>query len=181
MSVNFTLRNVNLDDDWQALAVKQLKNLEKVLGEIIGGEVVVSEEKHNHRVEISLKTRNSGFHAEGRDPKAEQALRNALQVLKTQAKRNKEKTKEEKKRVRGKSWLQKLVPSGAEKVAIKAENDAVEISDSFSKKPMTVEEAVFFLREKGENAFMFVNSESGRMATLFINREGGLSLVEPNL
>jgi hypothetical protein len=55
------------------------------------------------------------------------------------------------------------------------------ISDNFSRKPITVEEAVFFLKESKENGFMFINSETSRMTGVFINTQGSISLIEPDI
>ncbi len=62
-----------------------------------------------------------------------------------------------------------------------SKEDSILISDNYSRKPITVEEAVFFLNESQENGFMFINSETNRMAAVFRNPQGGISLIEPNL
>jgi len=198
MSINFKARNdVKLSGALKGFTEKHLQNLEAIAGNIIDAEVIVGEEKLKFTAEISMKTRLSSFYAEASDKILKQALRNALGSLKTQAKKFKEKLKVEKKR-NGQKWPPKQfaesagygpdanIRGGADtQVRDRAENQPpttkqpVLISDNYSRKPLTVEEAVFFLEEKQENAYMFINSETNRMAVIFCNRDGGLSLIEP--
>jgi hypothetical protein len=54
------------------------------------------------------------------------------------------------------------------------------VSDNFSPKPLTVDEAVFFLKESGENAFMFVNADKNNMSVVFFNKDNDISVIEAN-
>jgi putative sigma-54 modulation protein len=178
MSIHFTTKSNGLTGALKAFTEKNLLDIEKIAGEIIDAEVFINEEKLDFKVEISLKTRLSSFIAEGSDRLLKQALRKTITTLKNQAKRNKEKLKIEKKR-QGKGGFFKRYLGREREVAIPRSADSILVSENFSRKPVTVEEALFFLRDSGENAYMFVNSENGRTAVLFQNREGGISLIEP--
>jgi putative sigma-54 modulation protein len=187
MSINFVHKNVKMPGALKAFAEKHLADIEKIAGEIIDAEVIVNEEKLSFKVEISLKTRLDSFHAEGRDKILKQALRGALNTLRGQAKRSKEKIKEAKKRAgaKGISMATVGLVSGQRnrrrEVAAAPRTDTILISDNYSRKPITVEEAVFFLSESRENGYMFINSETNRLAAVFRNPQGGVSLIEPNL
>ncbi|MCK7513176.1 MAG: HPF/RaiA family ribosome-associated protein [Desulfobacterales bacterium] len=98
MSINFATKNVKMPGAIKAYVEKHLLDIEKIAGEIIDAEVIVNEEKLSFKVEISLKTRLHSFYAEDRNKILKQAVRNTLATLKSQAKRSKEKIKEEKKR-----------------------------------------------------------------------------------
>ena len=190
MSINFAAKNVKMPGAIKAYIEKHLLDIEKIAGEIIDAEVIVNEEKLAFKVVISLKTRLHSFTAEERNKILKQAVRNALATLKTQAKRSKEKIKEEKKRSGGKSFFQRtlgLVTGERGQRGERSESpeapraDNILISDNYSRKPITVEEAVFFLVESKESGYMFVNSETNRMAGVFRTPQGGISLIEPNL
>lgn len=184
MSINFATKNVKMPGALKAFVEKHLRDIEKIAGEIIDAEVIVNEEKLSFKVEISLKTRLHSFYAEGRDKILKQAMRDTLATLRSQAKRSKEKIKEEKKRPGTRGFFQRTLglvtgERGEAPEAPRADN--ILISENYSRKPITVEEAVFFLTESKESGYMFINSETNRMAAVFRNPQGAISLIEPNL
>jgi ribosomal subunit interface protein len=191
MSINFVHKNVKMPGALKAFTEKHLADIEKIAGEIIDAEVIVNEEKLQFKVEISLKTRLDSFQAAARDKILKQALRGALTTLRAQAKRSKDKIKEGKKRGGNKNLLQRALgwasgernerSEGNERRGRREGADAILISDNYARKPITVEEAVFYLGESGESGYMFINSETNRMAGVFRTPQGGISLIEPNL
>jgi putative sigma-54 modulation protein len=191
MSINFTTKNVKMPGALKAFIEKHLLDIEKIAGAIIDAEVIINEEKLSFKVEISLKTRLNSFYAEDRNKKLKQAVRNTLATLRSQAKKNKEKIKEEKKRTSSKGFFKRTLgfmagekneaPERGEAAETAKPGNSILISDNFSSKPITVEEAVFFLKESGENGYMFVNSETNRLAAVFLGKNGGISLIEPNI
>jgi putative sigma-54 modulation protein len=194
MSINFAAKNVKIPGALKAFIEKHLLDIEKIAGEIIDAEVIINEEKLSFKVEISLKTRLNSFYAEDRNKILKQAIRNALTTLRGQAKRSKEKLKEGKKRAGAKGISMATVglvagersergkrKARSERGEALASESAILISDNYSRKPITVEEAVFFLNESKENGYMFINSETNRIAGIFRNSQGGISLIEPNL
>ncbi len=184
MSINFATKNVKMPGALKAFIEKHLLDIEKIAGEIIDAEVIVNEEKLSFKVEISLKTRLNSFYAEDRNKILKQAVRNTLGTLRNQAKRCKEKIKEEKKRSGARGFFKRTLGLVTGERNEPAETPAaadILISDNYSRKPITVEEAVFFLNESRESGYMFINSETSRMAAVFRNAQGGISLIEPNL
>jgi ribosomal subunit interface protein len=191
MSINFAAKNVKMPGALKAYVEKHLLDIEKIAGEIIDADVIVHEDKLQFRVEISLKTRLHSFYAEERNKILKQAVRNTLDTLRHQAKRQKEKIKEEKKRDGAKGISMAtvgLVPEKrgrrddrGERGGAAAGAGAILISENYARQPITVEEAVFFLNESRESGYMFINSETNRMAGVFRNPQGGVSLIEPNL
>lgn len=196
MSINFSTKNVKMPGALKAFIEKHLLDIEKIAGAIIDAEVIINEEKLSYKVEISLKTRLNSFYAEDRDKILKQAVRNTLATLRSQAKKNKEKIKEEKKRAGGDGFFKRTLgfmagekrgapegdaaPEGDERAG-SAKPGSIIISENYSSKPVTVEEAVFFLKESGENGYMFVNAETNRLAAVFLGKNGAVSLIEPKL
>jgi len=199
MSINFATKNVKMPGAIKAYVEKHLLDIEKIAGEIIDAEVIVNEEKLSFKVEISLKTRLHSFYAEDRNKILKQAVRNTLDTLKGQAKRSKEKIKESKKRAGAKGISMATVGMVPDERSERSERrdrgtrvakpgsraadpqGAILISDNYSRKPITVEEAVFFLVESQENGYLFINSETNRMAGVFRTPQGGIALIEPSL
>ena len=184
MSINFVHKNIKMPGALKAYVEKHLANIEKIAGEIIDAEVIINEEKLSFKVEISLKTRMDSFYAEERSKILKQAVRNTLTTLKNQAKRSKEKIKEGKKRLGAKGFIQRTLgrmtgERGEAAEPVRA--DSILISENYSRKPISVEEAVFYLMESKESGYMFINAETNRMAGIFRNPQGGISLIEPNL
>jgi putative sigma-54 modulation protein len=196
MSINFSTKNIKIPGALKAFIEKHLYDIEKIAGAIIDAEVIVNEEKLSYKVEISLKTRLNSFYAEERNKILKQAVRNTLATLRSQAKKNKEKLKEEKKRTGSNGFFKRTLGFMAGEKREAPEGDAapegddsadapkpghIVISENYSSKPITVEEAVFFLKESGENGYMFVNAETNRLAAVFFGKKGGISLIEPKL
>lgn len=187
MSIKFTSKSVKLPGAMKAFAEKNLKSIEKISGEIIDAEVIVSQEKLDYRVEVSVKTRLHSYHLEDRNPILKQAIRTTLNTLKAQAKKSKEKLKKDKKRRnKEKSGAFKLFgtsePTSDAEVESKEKDllGTIRISNNFSRKPISLEEALFFLKESGENAYMFNNVETSRMAVIFFDSSKNLSIIEAN-
>ena len=177
MSTNFTTKNVKFSGALKAYTEKQLKGIEKISGEIISSEIIVSEEKFIFIMEITLKTKTHNYHAQYKNQILKQALRKTLNILKAQAKKNKEKLKKEKKRTTPRRDFLLRKKSAVVK---NSDSPRIILSNSFSKKPYSIEEAIFFLTEGRENAFMFINSETNKISVVFYNRNNEISIIEAN-
>ncbi len=184
MSIRFTSKSVKFTGALKAFTEKQLRKIEKIGSEILDAEVIVVQEKLSYKVEITLKTRTNSYHIEGSDSILKQALRTALNTLMAQAKKNNEKMKKDKKRV---SRLDKIKESilGPSRAARDAESnqasdDKVTVSNNYSRKPLSLEEAIFFLKDSDENAYLFTNTETNKMSVVFFNRNNEISIIEAN-
>jgi len=175
MSINFTSKNVKFTGALKGFAEKKIKSIEKISGDIIDADIIVSEEKLNFKVEISLKTKLHSYHIVSKNKILKQALRDSLNTLKLQAKKNKEKIKKETKRKSKKSIISTLFSNDQNE---KSKSHRVLISNNYSKKPLTVEEAIIFLKESNDNAFLFINSDSNKHAVVYYNKDNEISIIE---
>ena len=185
MSIRFTSKSVKLTGALKAFTEKQLRKIEKISGDIMDCEVIVVQEKLSYKVEITLKTRLNSYHIEGSDSILKQALRTALNTLKAQAKKNNEKLKSDKKRISRLDKIKESIMGPSRQQTATAESsqvagDTVTVSNNYSRKPLSVEEAIFFLKDSDENAYMFTNTESNRMSVVFFNRNNEISIIEAN-
>ncbi len=179
MSIKFTSKNVKLTGALKAFTEKNLKSIEKISSDIIDAEVIASEEKLDFRVEITAKTKLHSYHIEDRNPILKQAIRSTLNTFKAQAKKNKGKLKKEKKRAKKTDAFKKFAGAKTEPIEIPSKSTPeVTVSENFSRKPLSVEEAIFFLKESGENAYMFSNVETDKMSVVFFNKNNNISIIE---
>ncbi len=182
MSIKFTSKNVKFPGALKGFTEKSLKNIEKFSGGIIDSEVLVSEEKMGFKIEINVKTKMHNYHVVSTEPLVKQALRNALNSIKTQAKKDKEKLKGDKRRGKG-NFLKGFFSGEVTAPDVKEESDQerIQISRNYSQKPLSIEEAVFFLKESGENAYLFLNVESNNIAVVFFNKNDEISLIDARI
>lgn len=183
MSIKFTSKNVKFTGALKAYTEKNLLSIEKISGDIIDAEVIVNEEKLDFKVEIILKTKLHSYHIQDSDPILKQALRTALNTLKAQAKKNKDKFKVEKKRAGKEGIFKRLLGVGQSQPepsepSDKATTHPISVSENYSRKPLSVEEAIFFLKDSGENAYMFTNVETNKMSVIFYDDNKNLSIIE---
>lgn len=179
MSITFTAKSTKIPGPVKAYVEKSLTRIERISGDIMEADIIVHGEKLGYRAELSVKTRNFSYHIDGQDPILKQALRNIINTFKTQAKKNKEKIKEEKKRAKR---ADNTIPSVSTSPGPETESlpEAITVSRNFSPKPLSLEEAVFFLRESNDTAYLFINADTNNVAVLYRNRENKLSIIEAN-
>jgi len=179
MSITFTAKSTKIPGPLKAYAEKNLSRLERISGDIMEADIIVHQEKLGYRVELSVKTKNFSYHIDGQDPILKQAFRNVINTFKSQAKKNKEKIKEEKKRFgrAGNRIEPESAPAGTE---TESSQDSVTVSNNFSPKPLSIEEAIFFLQESGDTAYLFINADTNNVAVLYRNRNGKLAIIEAN-
>jgi len=179
MSINFTSKNVKFTGALKAFTEKNLKSIERISGDIIDAEIFAAEEKLDFKVEITAKTKLHSYHIEDRNPILKQALRSTLNTFKAQAKKNKEKIQREKKRANKTDTFKRFARAKTEPIEMPSiPTPEVTVSENFSRKPLSVEEAIFFLKESGENAYMFTNVETDKMSVVFFNKNNNISIIE---
>lgn len=182
MSISFTGKNLKLTGAQKGFTEKKLRAIEKISGDIIAADVIVTQGKLDVKVEMNIKTKIYNYNVEENDPILKQAVRSALANLKKQVKKNKDKIKEEKKRERPNSRksdyaIQEQLDNNISLEAKKDKNE-ITIINNYSKKPLSVEEAAFYLKESKENAYMFRNSDSNKLTVIFFNKNNSLSIIE---
>lgn len=179
MSISFTARNLKLTGAQKGFTEKKLRAIEKISGDIIAANVIVTQGKLDVKVEINVKTKLYNYNIEENDPILKQALRASLANLKKQVKKNKDKIKEEKKRERASiSKNEYLNEKETYEKSDKKDIDNITISNNYSKKPLSVEEAVFYLNDSKDNAYLFRNSETNKLNVVFINSNNTISIIE---
>ena len=87
MDMEFTSRQGKITKALRKQAEEGMERIGRILGRTMRASVVFDAERHLHRVELTVKGRAQQFAAEGKAPKAEAALRQALSHAEAQARR----------------------------------------------------------------------------------------------
>jgi putative sigma-54 modulation protein len=182
MTMTYTAKNVKLTGAQKGFCEKQMESIAKLTGDVIEAEIIIAEEKLDYKIELLIKTKNNAYHISEQDPIMKQALREAFNTLKLQAKKQKEKLQGDKNRPAKKSTLKGMLPDEEElpdkEEAGKDILSQITITDNFHPKPLSVEEALFYLQESGDTAFMFQNQETKKISVIYFNRKKKVSIIE---
>lgn len=87
MDMEFTSRQGKITKALRKQAEEGMERIGRILGRTMRASVIFDAERHLHKVELTLKGRVQQFAAEGKAPKPEAALRQALSHAEAQAKR----------------------------------------------------------------------------------------------
>ena len=87
MDMEFTSRQGKISKALRKQAEEGMERIGRILGRTMRASVIFGAERHLHRVELTLKGRAQQFAAEGKAPRAEAALRQALSHAEAQARR----------------------------------------------------------------------------------------------
>ena len=102
--------------------------------------------------------------------------------MKLKAKKNKEKIKLEKKRkTKQRVHFRNLEPEDLMEYTYDNDSEKITVSDNYSRKPLSVDEAIFFLKESKENAYMFINAENNNIAVVYFNKNNTISIIEARI
>lgn len=96
MEMEFTSRQGKITKALRKQAEEGLERLGRILGRAARVSVTLNAERHLHVVELTVKGRAQQFAAEGKAPKADAALRQALSHAEAQARRHRERKIESK-------------------------------------------------------------------------------------
>ncbi|MFQ6082708.1 MAG: ribosome hibernation-promoting factor, HPF/YfiA family [Candidatus Aminicenantia bacterium] len=170
MNTNYTGRNVEITPDFKKYTEKRLKKLEKFLGPIIEAEVIFSTEKYRHIVEVNVKAKNSNLNGIEESEDVFISLNSVFDNLDRRAKKIKGKFKERKRKTSKTPFLS-LPTTPTRKRIIR--------SESYSLKPMTVEEAITRIKSNEKEVFVFRNLNSGKLNVIHKKKNGSYELIEP--
>ncbi len=173
MKVNYTARHTSVTPDIRKYCEKRIKSLEKILGHSIEADVLLSVEKYRQKAEINLKTKRTGFNTVEETHDMTSSLVGAFDHLEKRVKKEREKLRERKRRrIR-------------EKVAFTTSHRTEERqgrvirSQSYSMKPMSLEEAIIQFDANKNEILLFRTAEKENWAVLYRRKDGNYGLVEP--
>lgn len=174
MKITYTARKVNLRDNFKERVEKKLKKFEKIFSEDATVNVVVTMNKNNQTVEITIKDNSMIYRAEKTQLEMNDALDKCVDVLGRQLRKNKAK-------------LEKKLKSGSIDDLFEAPVDEVEEEDykvlrtkSIPVKPITIDEAILQMNMIGHKFYMFTNVDTNEINVVYCRDDGAYGLLEPS-
>ncbi len=180
MQISFFAREVVLSPELRSLIERKVSGLSRYLSDIIEARVEVSNVRSrsagtHHVVQITLNVDGSPLRAQEKAPQLRTAVDAALDKIRMQAIRFKER-RIDRPRARGRSSSQ----LEAEAPEPSAQDSVVRIK-VFQTKPMSVEEAIAEMEMLGHTFFVFFDSSDRSPRVVYRRSEGGYGLIIPEL
>ncbi|MBR2715652.1 MAG: ribosome-associated translation inhibitor RaiA [Ruminococcus sp.] len=173
MKITYTARKVNLRDNFKERVEKKLKKFEKIFSEDATVNVVVTVNKNNQTVEITIKDNSMVYRVEKTQLEMNDAVDKCVDVLGRQLRKNKAKL--EKKLKSGS--IDDLFEVPAEEIA--EEEFEVVRTKQVPIKPITVDEAILQMNLVGHKFYMFTNVDTNQVNVVYCRDDGAYGLLEP--
>ena len=174
MKITYTARKVNLRDNFKERVEKKLKKFEKIFSEDAVVNVVVTLNKNNQTVEITIKDNSMIYRAEKTQLEMNDALDKCIDVLGRQLRKNKAK-------------LSKKLKSGSiddlfEAPVEEASEEEYQLvrTKQIPLKPVTVDEAILQMNMIGHKFYMFTNVDTNEVNVVYTRDDGAYGLLEPS-
>lgn len=174
MKITYTARKVNLRDNFKERVEKKLKKFEKIFSDDAVVNVVVTLNKNNQTVEITIKDNSMIYRAEKTQLEMNDALDKCIDVLGRQLRKNKAK-------------LSKKLKSGSIDDLFEAPVETVDEEEyklvrtkQIPLKPVTVDEAILQMNMIGHKFYMFTNVDTNEVNVVYTRDDGAYGLLEPS-
>ena len=173
MNVHYSARRAVMTPEIQDYCEKRLAGLQRLLGDLVKAEVILSAQKSCQRAEVRVEARTGALVVTEESADPQSALNLAFDNLEKKFKKEKAKFRERKRR------------GGRERKAVVPAPEAPEAgtrvvrSPYFSVKPMSVEEALLQFEARDREVLVFRRGGMEPWAVLFRRKDGHIGLVEP--
>jgi putative sigma-54 modulation protein len=144
-----------------------------LLGNPIDADIMVSVEKYRQKVEINLKTKMATLHTVEETHDMFSSLTGAFDHLETRVKKEREKLRERKRRKIREVEAYPLHMEEGERPKRMIR------SQSYTMKPLSIEEALVQMNTSKEDVFLFRTLETESWAVLYRRKDGNYGLIEP--
>jgi len=174
MKINYTARHTKVTSEMKQYCEKRIQSLEKLLGYQIDADVLLSVEKYRQKVEINLKTKMTTVNTVEETHDMSSSLVGAFDHIEKIVKKDREKLRERKRRkIREVETYPSLTEEGNKRKRVIR-------GQSFTMKPMSVEEAIVQLETRKEEVFLFRTLETENWAVIYRRKDGNYGLIEAN-
>ena len=179
MTILFTGRKADLTSGLRDLAERKIEKLERLLHENPDAHVILTREKHRHRVEIVVHARLGTLTAKADGSEFEESLGLAIDRLLAQARKHHEKMARGRKRQAMRDSRRRGAGFSEAGVSPTADGPIVVPMGRVPVKPMSVEEAILLLQENSDPFLVFRDADSQQVSVLFRREDGRFGLIEP--
>ena len=189
MQLNVTFRHMEPTDALKEYVRSRMDKIKKYFPDPISCNVVMSAERHNHKVDVSVHLHN-GFRIAGHE--STENMYSSIDMVSTkierQVRRYKDKLREHKVRDRPSVSITHSVvhepeekPEAHETQSNRAEGSGshqVVTKENFDATPMTVPEAIMQLNLLHNDFHVFLNEQSGQVNVVYRRDDGAYGLLE---
>ncbi|MBQ0098378.1 MAG: ribosome-associated translation inhibitor RaiA [Oscillospiraceae bacterium] len=176
MKVTYTARKVNLRDNFKQRVEKKLSKFDKIFSPDAQAFVVVTVNKNDQTVEITIKDNSMVYRAEKTQIEMNDAVDKCIDVLGRQLRKNKARLD---KRLRTGS-IDDLIAASDVEIAEPDEEFKVVRTKQIPIKPITIEEAILQMNLVSHKFFMFINSDTNEVNVVYRRDDGAYGLLEPS-
>src|SRR5687767_11906478 len=192
MQYSVTFRHMEPTDSLKAYARDRMDRVRKYLPDPISCHVVLSTERHNHRIDVSFQL-HSGLAVAGHETTENMYSSIDLCIAKIERQVRKYKGRLEERRVRPHGiealpWSHSVVEEAATGGGDDAATAATAVSappafsvvktEKFHAEPMSVSDAIIRLNLAGETFLVFRADGDGRVAVVYRRDDGSYGLIE---
>ncbi len=182
MKVEYIARKVTLSEQSRELAEKKLAKITKYFNDIIDVRLEVSQERHLHVVDLSVKGKDFDTQATAQHKDISSAIQEAIDKLEMQARRAKARLKDHKKRAGSvaktdQGWAIDVL----ERESIGDAEPRIVERSNLEIKPMSIEEAALQLDASSYGFLVFRNSNNDRINVIYRRDDNNLGLITPEL
>lgn len=175
MLVNVYTRKITIEDEKKEMIVKKVSKLNKFFDDSAEANVVISEQRENKIVEITIIASDMIYRAEERDEEVYNAVDENIEAIERQIRKNKTRL--------ARRLRQGLDVAAPDTFFVDAsENSDTDIRIVRTKthhiKPMSPEEAVLQMNLIGHEFYVFLNSETDATAIVYKRKHGDYGLID---
>lgn len=194
MKLEVSGRHIEVTSAMKTFTREKIQKLQRWVDELMEAHVILTVEKHRHIAEIVAHGRHVTLSAREVSSDMYTSIGQCLEKLERQAQKHKEKHETKRRRTAGKQPEIPKPPPEPEPEEEKPKKAArrrtaaarsgnglppIVRTETFSRKPMSVEEAGMQLRDSDMEFFVFRNARSREVNVLYRRRDGSLGLIEP--
>jgi putative sigma-54 modulation protein len=186
MNLDITGRHIEITPALKDFTEEKLRKLEKLLRGPLDVKVVLGIEKHRHMAEIQVKSKTAVLSGTQETGDLYASIGEVVDKLERQALKHKEKIRDHKHRKSLRSpevaaEIDATSSSLRRAEAAEEEETAPRIhrSESYSVKPLSVEDALLELESSAEEVLVFRDSTTDQVSVIYRRADGDFGLVEP--
>ncbi len=178
MEIITTARRMKLTPELKEQAEKRIQKLNRYSDQILEAHLVLSEEKYRQIAELTLRAAGTDLVSREETTEMVTSIDRVVDRMERQIKKLNARIKDRK----------ALRPVPAMSVIEEMELPDVEVEEEFSpvvvrsqqvsREPMTVEDAILFMRERDWDLLLFSNVKTGRPCMVHMRPDGNFGLVE---
>ena len=180
MQIAITFRHVESNQEVKLYAREKLQRLEKYVDTPMDMQVILTQEKHRHKVEVLLKAKSLSINGQEETADFFSSIDAVVDTLERQLKKRKQKVqKKHKGSNEDRLWGFRMDVISAESQDEGGEPQVI-VSQNLFAKPMSLEEAVMQMQITDNEFIVFTDSSTDKINVLYRRKDGNYGLIEPD-